>query len=221
MTILNCVEVEPQVTATAAVIWLHGLGSNGHDFESILPELKLPQDAPVRFIFPHSPSIAVTINGGMVMPAWYDILEMGAGRKLNVQQLLDSANQVVELIERERARGIASDRIIIAGFSQGGAVAYQAALSYPDKLAGLLALSTYFPTSDSIEFSDANRELPIEVMHGSHDPVVLPSMGKEALAALNSANFNPSWRTYPMEHNVCLEQIQDIAAWFKHTLNLG
>jgi phospholipase/carboxylesterase len=221
MTILNCVEVEPQVTATAAVIWLHGLGSNGHDFESILPELKLPQDAPVRFIFPHSPSIAVTINGGMVMPAWYDILEMGAGRKLNVQQLLDSANQVVELIERERARGIASDRIIIAGFSQGGAVAYQAALSYPDKLAGLLALSTYFPTSDSIEFSDANRELPIEVMHGSHDPVVLPSMGKEALAALSSANFNPNWRTYPMEHNVCLEQIQDIAAWFKHTLNLG
>ncbi|CCN47363.1 Carboxylesterase 2 [Vibrio nigripulchritudo MADA3029] len=217
---LRYVEVEPSSEATASVIWLHGLGSNGHDFEAILPELKLPEDAPVRFIFPHSPSIPVTINGGMVMPAWYDILEMGAGRKLNTQQLIDSADQVIELVRQERSRGIASDRIILAGFSQGGAVAYQAALSYDEPLAGLLALSTYFPTSDSIEYSDANKQIPIEIMHGSYDPVVLPAMGEDAKKNLTEAGYQPNWRTYPMEHQVCMPQIKDIAEWLTHTLKL-
>ncbi|PMN72427.1 alpha/beta hydrolase [Enterovibrio norvegicus] len=217
---LKCVEVEPQIAATAAVIWLHGLGSNGHDFEAILPELRLPADAPVRFIFPHSPSIPVTVNGGMVMPAWYDILEMGAGRKLNTAQLLDSAAQVSALIEREIARGISSERIILAGFSQGGAVAYQAALSFPQTLAGLLTLSTYFPTSDSIEYADANRTIPIEIMHGSHDPVVLPAMGEDARDDLIAAGFKPNWSTYPMEHQVCMPQIKDIAAWLSARLGL-
>ncbi|CCO45551.1 Carboxylesterase 2 [Vibrio nigripulchritudo SOn1] len=217
---LRYVEVEPSSEATASVIWLHGLGSNGHDFEAILPELKLPEDAPVRFIFPHSPSIPVTINGGMVMPAWYDILEMGAGRKLNAQQLIDSADQVIELVRQERSRGIASDRIILAGFSQGGAVAYQAALSYDEPLAGLLALSTYFPTSDSIEYSDANKQIPIEIMHGSYDPVVLPAMGEDAKKDLTEAGYQPNWRTYPMEHQVCMPQIKDIAEWLIHTLKL-
>ncbi|BDU44878.1 alpha/beta hydrolase [Vibrio nigripulchritudo] len=217
---LRYVEVEPSSEATASVIWLHGLGSNGHDFEAILPELKLPEDAPVRFIFPHSPSIPVTINGGMVMPAWYDILEMGAGRKLNAQQLIDSADQVIELVRQERSRGIASDRIILAGFSQGGAVAYQAALSYDEPLAGLLALSTYFPTSDSIEYSDANKQIPIEIMHGSYDPVVLPAMGEDAKKDLTEAGYQPNWRTYPMEHQVCMPQIKDIAEWLTHTLKL-
>ncbi|EGU52254.1 phospholipase/carboxylesterase family protein [Vibrio nigripulchritudo ATCC 27043] len=217
---LRYVEVEPSSEATASVIWLHGLGSNGHDFEAILPELKLPEDAPVHFIFPHSPSIPVTINGGMVMPAWYDILEMGAGRKLNTQQLIDSADQVIELVRQERNRGIASDRIILAGFSQGGAVAYQAALSYDEPLAGLLALSTYFPTSDSIEYSDANKQIPIEIMHGSYDPVVLPAMGEDAKKDLTEAGYQPNWRTYPMEHQVCMPQIKDIAEWLTHTLKL-
>ncbi|WP_200768152.1 alpha/beta hydrolase [Vibrio nigripulchritudo] len=217
---LRYVEVEPSSEATASVIWLHGLGSNGHDFEAILPELKLPEDAPVRFIFPHSPSIPVTINGGMVMPAWYDILEMGAGRKLNAQQLIDSADQVIELVKQERSRGIASDRIILAGFSQGGAVAYQAALSYDEPLAGLLALSTYFPTSDSIEYSGANKQIPIEIMHGSYDPVVLPAMGEDARKDLTEAGYQPNWRTYPMEHQVCMPQIKDIAEWLTHTLKL-
>lgn len=220
MTYLSCVEVEPNVQPTAAVIWLHGLGSNGHDFEAILPELKLPQDAPVRFIFPHSPSLPVTINGGVVMPAWYDILEMGAGRRLNTDQLLDSAKQVTDLIEREIARGIASERIIIAGFSQGGAVAYHAGLSFPKKLAGLLALSTYFPTANIINISEANRSIPLEVMHGSYDPVVLPTMGEDAVSDLASAGLNPNWRTYPMEHQVCMPQIQDISAWLKQVLKL-
>ncbi|MCW8329465.1 alpha/beta hydrolase [Photobacterium sp. SDRW27] len=220
MTYLSCVEVEPNIKATATVIWLHGLGSNGHDFEAILPELKLPEDAPVRFIFPHSPSIPVTINGGMVMPAWYDILEMGSGRRLNTEQLLYSAKQITDLIEREIERGITSERIILAGFSQGGAVAYHAALSFPQKLAGLLALSTYFPTSNSITIAEMNRKIPLEVMHGSYDPVVLPTMGEEAVSELVKAGLMPNWRTYPMEHQVCMPQIRDISTWLKSTLQL-
>ncbi|WP_104400800.1 alpha/beta hydrolase [Vibrio penaeicida] len=217
---LSYVEVEPTTNATASVIWLHGLGSNGHDFEAILPELKLPADAPVRFIFPHSPSIPVTVNGGMVMPAWYDIIEMGAGRKLNSQQLIDSAHQVVELIKQEQDRGIASNRIILAGFSQGGAVAYHTALSFDQPLAGLLALSTYFPTSDSIEYSEASKSLPIEIMHGTYDPVVFPVMGEEAKADLETAGYKPNWRTYPMEHQVCMPQIKDISEWLHRILGL-
>lgn len=217
---LSYVEVEPTTKATASVIWLHGLGSNGHDFEAILPELKLPADAPVRFIFPHSPSIPVTVNGGMVMPAWYDIIEMGAGRKLNSQQLIDSAHQVIELIKQEQERGIASNRIILAGFSQGGAVAYHAALSFDQPLAGLLALSTYFPTSDSIEYSEASKSLPIEIMHGTFDPVVFPAMGEEAKTDLEAAGYKPNWRTYPMEHQVCMPQIKDISEWLHRILEL-
>ena len=135
ITYLPCVEVEPTVKATASVIWLHGLGSNGHDFEALLPELQLPADMPVRFIFPHAASISVTINGGAVMPAWYDIISLDVSRKLNVDQLIDSAQCVIDLIEREISRGIASERIILAGFSQGGAVVYHAALSYANGLA--------------------------------------------------------------------------------------
>ncbi|MGF1723544.1 alpha/beta hydrolase [Photobacterium nomapromontoriensis] len=218
MNALSAVIVEPTVTPTAAVIWLHGLGSNGHDFEGILPELKLPSDAAIRFIFPHSPSISVTVNGGMVMPAWYDILEMGSGRKLNTEQLIASANQVANLIDHEIASGIDSERIILAGFSQGGAVAYHAALSYPKKLAGLLALSTYFPTADRVVVSAANQALPIEVMHGIYDPVVLPSMGRDAIVALQQLGFAPNWREYPMEHQVCYPQIKDIAQWISKIL---
>ncbi|KDM91141.1 alpha/beta hydrolase [Photobacterium galatheae] len=220
MPLLDCVEVNPRVKPTATVIWLHGLGSNGHDFEAILPELKLPANAPVRFIFPHAPSMPVTVNGGMVMPAWYDILEMGLGRKLDKAQLLESSQKIAGLIDRERARGIASDRIILAGFSQGGAVAYQTALTYPHPLAGLLALSTYFPTAKRVEVSPANQELPIEVMHGSYDPVVLPSLGKAAVDALEALGLQPHWRLYPMEHQVCLQQVEDIASWLKHTLQI-
>ncbi|UTV30956.1 alpha/beta hydrolase [Photobacterium atrarenae] len=221
MTYLSCVELEPEnVAASAAVIWLHGLGSNGHDFEAIVPELEMPADAPVRFVFPHSPSMPVSVNGGVVMPAWYDILEMGAGRRLNMDQLIHSAGQITALIDREVARGIPSERIVLAGFSQGGAVAYHAALSYPHKLAGLLALSTYFPTSDRITITESNRTIPLEIMHGSYDPVVLPVMGEAAVEALEAAGCQPNWRTYPMEHQVCMPQIRDISAWLKQVLAL-
>nr|WP_232602306.1 carboxylesterase [Photobacterium carnosum] len=219
ITYLPCVEVEPTVKATASVIWLHGLGSNGHDFEALLPELQLPADMPVRFIFPHATSISVTINGGAVMPAWYDIISLDVSRKLNVDQLIDSAQCVIDLIEREISRGIASERIILAGFSQGGAVVYHAALSYAKPLAGLLTLSTYFPTSNIIQYSDANRDIAIEIMHGSDDPVVVPKLGEMARDDLIAADYHPQWRTYPMEHQVCMPEIQDIAQWITARLS--
>ena len=147
---LTCVEIEPSTPATASVLWLHGLGADGHDFEPIVPELRLPRDAGVRFVFPNAPAIPVTINGGMVMPAWYDILALDIGRHVDEQQLRQSADAVAALVDREIERGIDSRRIVIAGFSQGGAVAYQLALSDPRPLAGLLVLSAYFPTARTI-----------------------------------------------------------------------
>ncbi|KJG14610.1 alpha/beta hydrolase [Photobacterium iliopiscarium] len=219
MTYLPCVEVEPTVEATASVIWLHGLGSNGHDFEALLPELQLPADMPIRFIFPHAASIPVTINGGVVMPAWYDIISLDVARKLNVEQLIDSAQSVIDLVEREISRGIASERIILAGFSQGGAVVYHAALSYSKPLAGLLTLSTYFPTANIIQYSESNRQLPIEIMHGRYDPVVVPKLGEMARDDLIAADYHPQWRTYPMEHQVCMPEIQDIAQWITARLS--
>ncbi|WP_373455727.1 alpha/beta hydrolase [Photobacterium iliopiscarium] len=219
MTYLPCVEVEPTVEATASVIWLHGLGSNGHDFEALLPELQLLADMPIRFIFPHAASIPVTINGGVVMPAWYDIISLDVARKLNVEQLIDSAQSVIDLVEREISRGIASERIILAGFSQGGAVVYHAALSYSKPLAGLLTLSTYFPTANIIQYSESNRQLPIEIMHGRYDPVVVPKLGEMARDDLIVAGYQPQWRTYSMEHQVCMPEIQDIAQWITARLS--
>ncbi|PSV99687.1 carboxylesterase [Photobacterium iliopiscarium] len=219
ITYLPCVEVEPTVEATASVIWLHGLGSNGHDFEALLPELQLLADMPIRFIFPHAASIPVTINGGVVMPAWYDIISLDVARKLNVEQLIDSAQSVIDLVEREISRGIASERIILAGFSQGGAVVYHAALSYSKPLAGLLTLSTYFPTANIIQYSESNRQLPIEIMHGRYDPVVVPKLGEMARDDLIVAGYQPQWRTYSMEHQVCMPEIQDIAQWITARLS--
>ncbi len=218
MSQLPCIEVEPQTTASASVIWLHGLGASGHDFEPIVPHLQLPADLPVRFIFPHAPQIPVTINGGMVMPAWYDILSMDIDRKIDEQQILESSDKVIELIEREISRGIASDRIILAGFSQGGAVAYQAALSYTKPLAGLMALSTYFATANSIEAHANNKHIPIHIFHGTQDPVVPEVLGQRAQATLTEMGYSPEYKTYPMQHEVCLPQIQDIGHWLQSCL---
>lgn len=219
MTYLSSVEIEPKLSATASVIWLHGLGANGHDFEPIVPELNLPENLPIRFVFPHSPHLPVTINGGMVMPAWYDILDMSIERKVDLQQLTVSANAVQALIDREIERGIEPNRIILAGFSQGGAVAYQAALTYKQSLAGLLVMSTYFATRDTIQLDDSNKQINIHIMHGSLDPVVSPVLGKRSLEALVDKGFKPSYKQYTMEHSVCAEQIQDISAWLQARLN--
>ena len=215
MDYLPAVILEPTQAATASVIWLHGLGADGHDFEPIVPELKLPKDLPVRFIFPHAPSLPVTINGGYVMPAWYDILEMDIDRKVDVQQLEASAQAVAKLIDREIANGIASERIVLAGFSQGGAVAYQTALTYPKPLAGLLVLSSYFATADSIQVHAANKNLAIQIFHGRFDPVVPESLGKKAQQRLQAMGYAPGYLNYAIEHNVSAEEISDLAGFIK------
>ncbi|MBQ23626.1 dienelactone hydrolase family protein [Alcanivorax sp.] len=214
--LLRCVEIEPSAQATASVIWLHGLGASGHDFEPIVPELQLPADLPVRFIFPHAPQIPVTVNGGMVMPAWYDILAMDIDRKVDEAGVLASADAVDALIEREIARGIPSERIIIAGFSQGGAVAYQAALRHPKPLAGLLTLSTYMAMP--VSPSNANASLPVMICHGSMDPMVPEQLGQRAVASLKEMGLEPEYHSYPMEHMVCLEQIREIGQWLSRQL---
>lgn len=218
MGYLPCVEVEPAKTADAAVIWLHGLGADGHDFEPIVPELHLPDEAAIRFVFPHAPSMPVTINNGYIMPAWYDILDINIDRKVDEAQLLKSAAAVHALIDREIERGIDSKRIVIAGFSQGGAVGYQAALTYPKPLAGLLAMSTYFATQPSIQVNPANQNLPTEIYHGIYDPVVPEELGRKSAEQLAVMGFAPNYTTYPMEHSVCLEQIQAISAWLQKNL---
>ncbi len=218
MDYLPCIEVEPQRPADASVIWLHGLGADGHDFEPIVLELRLPDSAAVRFIFPHAPSMAVTINNGMVMPAWYDILYMSIEKKVDEKQLLASSEKIRDLIDREIERGIDSSRIVIAGFSQGGAVGYQTALTYPEPLAGLMAMSTYFATSESIIPSQENKALPIQIYHGTMDPVVPEPLGKIAYEELKEKGYGVSYQTYPMQHSVCNEEVMDISRWIQKIL---
>jgi len=218
MDYLPCVEVEPKNPADAAVIWLHGLGADGHDFEPIVPELRLPDSTAVRFIFPHAQSMPVTINNGMVMPAWYDILDMSIEKKVDEQQLLTSSKKITALIDREIERGIDSSRIVIAGFSQGGAVCYQTALTYPKPLAGLMAMSTYFATSESIVPSQENKALPIQIYHGTMDPVVPEPLGKIAYEELKEKGYSVNYQAYPMQHGVCAEEVLDISKWLQKIL---
>jgi phospholipase/carboxylesterase len=217
--LLPHIEVESGANPTASVILLHGLGANGHDFEPIVPELRLPSDLPVRFIFPHAPSMPVTINGGYVMPAWYDILEMSIDRKVDDVQLRKSASAVVDFINNEIARGIPSERIIIAGFSQGGAVAIEAALTFEQKLAGLLLMSTYFATKDSIQYSPQNSSIPVAIQHGDFDPVVPVQLSGITEQVLKQKGYAVDVTTYPMEHSVCPEQIIHIGEWIKNRLS--
>lgn len=213
MHYLPAVEIETAANPATSVIWLHGLGADGNDFAPIIPDLRIPATLPVRFIFPHAPSLPVSVNGGFVMPAWYDILEMEIDRKIDTTGLLASAERINQLIEREYERGIKSNRIIIAGFSQGGAVAYQVALSHPKPLAGLLAMSSYFATSATIDYNRANKEIPIEIHHGQFDPVVPETLGRKASLLLSEKGYKTGYTVYPMEHAVCPEQINDISKW--------
>lgn len=211
MDTLEAIEIETGDAPQAAVIWLHGLGADGSDFAPIVPELHLPPDLGIRFIFPHAPAMPVTVNGGYVMPAWFDILEMAIDRKVDSAQLLVSAARISRFVDRELDRGIDSRRIVLAGFSQGGAVAYQAGLSHSRPLGGLLAMSTYFATSDSIALSEANFDLPIEIHHGIHDPVVPQALGIRAAEFLRDRGYSVAFRSYPMDHSVCPQQIAHIA----------
>ena len=218
MSLLPCIQKEPESTADAAVIWLHGLGADGSDFVPIIPELALPATMAVRFVFPNAPSIPITVNGGFVMPAWYDITAMDIDRKVDVEQLVASAEQVRRLIDREVDRGIPSSRVVLAGFSQGGAVAYQAALTHMYPLAGLLCLSTYFATADTITPNTANRQIPIKVCHGTRDPMVAVQLGKAACQRLTDMGYAVDYSDYPMEHAVCPEEIADISHWLQQVL---
>lgn len=219
MPLLPYEEINPSNAADSTVIWLHGLGADGHDFAPIVPELRLPSSMATRFIFPHAPSLPVTVNGGMVMPAWYDILDINIDRKVDVAQLTASANAVHALIQQELDRGINSKRIVLAGFSQGGAVAYQAALSYDQPLGGLLAMSTYFATADSVKLHPSNTQLPILIQHGDHDPIVPELLGREAQERLSALGYAADYQVYPMPHSVHPQQIQAISQWLQSILD--
>lgn len=205
--------------ADACVFILHGLGADGRDFEPLVPALPLKEALNVRFVLPHAPRLPVTINGGMVMPAWYDIHEMSLDRRVDTAQLVASAERIQALVQEQIDHGIDSRRIILAGFSQGGAVAYQAALSFDAPLGGLLAMSTYFATAETIELAEANRELPIEIHHGSFDPVVPETLGKAAYQRLHELGYSVHYQSYPMAHAVCPQQIGDVASWLNARLN--
>jgi phospholipase/carboxylesterase len=217
---LDYIQLDTGENPDATVIWLHGLGASGHDFEPVVPELGLPQGASVRFIFPHAPEMPVTINGGIRMPAWYDIKSLELGRTVDKDQLMASADSVAALVEQEIERGVKPERIVIAGFSQGGAVAYELGLNYPKRLAGILALSTYFATADSVNASEANRDIPISVFHGTHDPMVPEALGRDSVAKLRDMGYSVEYETYPMEHAVCLEEIHAIGRFLRNTLAL-
>ena len=202
----------------ASVIWLHGLGADGNDFAPIVPQLNLSLDFGVRFIFPHAPAIPVTINSGYVMPAWYDIKQVDVDRHVDNEQLQESASRIHDLIDREIERGIQSTRIIVAGFSQGGAVAFEAALSYEQPLAGIMALSTYFATVGTIKINAIQQSIPILICHGEHDTVVSESLGKRSRASLEKLGFDPEYHSYPIEHSVCPQEIEDIGNWISRVL---
>lgn len=218
MSLLRCVEVEPQEAANAAVIWMHGLGADGHDFEPVVPHLDLAPGLAVRFIFPHAPAIPVTLNNGFVMPAWYDILSLELERRVDEKQLRASSVAVGQLVAREQERGIAAERVIIAGFSQGGAVGFELALTYPQRLAGLIALSTYFATRNSIVPDAANAGLPVMIGHGSRDPMVDERYGRESAQRLRELGHAVEYHSYPIEHSVSMEEIKDIGRFISACL---
>ena len=214
------VVLDPPTAPDAAVIWLHGLGADGFDFVPLVEELRLPPTMAVRFIFPHARPRPVTINNGFVMRAWYDITSLGPDRVEDEAGIRQSAEVVRSYIEKENARGIASERIVIAGFSQGGAIAFQAALRYPQRLGGVMALSTYLPLRESLakEATPANRDVPILICHGVRDPMVPAALGTASRDLLQSLGYPVEWKTYPMEHSVCMEEVLDISKWLQARL---
>jgi len=208
-------------TPDAAVIWLHGLGADGHDFAGIVPQLGLSKSLSIRFIFPHAPVRPVTINGGMAMRSWYDILALSEMRSISEAELQTSCDQVADFIQDQIAQGIDSRRIILAGFSQGGAVVLSTALRYEKPLGGVMALSTYLPVPRWIEEGKtaANANIPLLMAHGTMDPVVPYSLAQTSRALLERYGYEVEWHDYPMPHSVCPQQIMDLARWINNRLS--
>jgi phospholipase/carboxylesterase len=217
---LETVEVEPGAAADAAVLLMHGLGADGHDFESLVPELRLPGSPSVRWVFPHAPVRPVTINGGFRMRAWYDIVALDRSAAEDEAGIRESAEAIGALVRRERERGIAAGRIVLAGFSQGGAIALFAALRWPERLAGVVALSTYMPLAATLpaEAHPANAAVPVFMAHGTFDPLLPPALGEASRDLLRSRGHDVEWHAYPMPHSVCAEEVQDLRGFLLRVL---
>jgi len=215
--ILEAVVIEPKDKPQAVVIWLHGLGADGYDFEPIVPELNLPDSAAIKFVFPHAPKIPVTVNGGYVMRAWYDIAATDLGEQQDAEGIKRSAEQLNVLIEEEIKAGIPPEKIILAGFSQGGAIILQAGLRYPEKLGGIMVLSSYVPLAESLaaEKHSANQDVPIFYAHGEQDDVIPINFAEQSRDLLVEQNYSVEWNSYPMPHAVIPDEIDAIGSWLR------
>jgi phospholipase/carboxylesterase len=221
--LLETIEIETGKNPAASVIWMHGLGADGSDFVPIVEELELDGTPGIRFLFPHAPMRPVTINNGYVMRAWFDVslgdLE-GNSRRADERGVRESQAQIAALIEREAKRGVEPEHIVLAGFSQGGAIALQTGLRYPRRLAGVMALSTYLPLADTLarEATPASKATPIFMAHGIYDPLIPLAMGAGSMTLLTGFGYTVEWRQYPMPHSVCPQEIEDIGAWLRRVL---
>ncbi len=217
--LLQAVEIETAPNPETSVIWMHGLGADGNDFVPIINELKLP-DTPIRFVFPHAPIMPVTINGGHVMRAWYDVLGSDFATRTDERGVRTSQKLIEALIAREKERGSAANRIVLAGFSQGGAMSLQTGLRYPERLAGIMALSTYLPIPDALaaEASASNRDVPIFMAHGNQDQVIAPDYAQQSRDLLTAHGYAVEWHEYGMPHSVCMEEVDHIGAWLQRVL---
>lgn len=221
MTTLETLEIETAPNPTHAVIWMHGLGADGNDFAPIVPELGLGASPAIRFVFPHAPVQPVTINNGMHMRAWYDILSMDIGGRREDEAGLRASQAAIEaLIARENSRGISTQNIVLAGFSQGCAMALQTGLRHAEPLAGLVCLSGYLPLAGTLEHERhaANANTPVFMAHGTQDPVVAIERAQASHDTMTALGYAITWKTYPMPHSVCLEEIRDISAFLKRVL---
>ena len=221
--LLPCIEIETAPNPQASVIWLHGLGADGNDFASVVPQLDLAGCLPIRFVFPSAPSMPVTINGGYVMPAWYDIAAPDLNLKQDVKGIQKSAIAIAALIKEEINKGIPSNKIVLAGFSQGCAMALYIGLSFPQTLAGIMALSGYLPLAENfLNFRNrANFNTPIFMGHGVWDPVVIPQRGEDSHALLKQHGYQVNWQTYPMEHSVHPTELADISLFLQEVLGVA
>ncbi|MCC6533079.1 MAG: carboxylesterase [Burkholderiales bacterium] len=217
---LETIEISTGEQPDAAIIWLHGLGADGNDFVPVIDELELPPGAAVRFVFPHAPMMPVSINNGYVMRAWYDVHFDGVDKRADDAGIRSSQLAIERLLERERERGIAPQRTLLAGFSQGGAIALQTGLRHPARLAGVMALSTYLPLADSLASERAmeNAATPIFMAHGRHDGVIAIQLAQRSVQRLRALGYAVEWRDYAMEHSVCMQEIADISQWLGRVL---